>query len=578
MLFLKIQTDCSDDDERVFESSIIYWRIKVRNVCLSLVTTVTICVVSLFLSEKTYAQSAPQPAVVVSLAPLGEQMKDLKYLVNASGFGQMNFFIQAQVKHFAAGIALDRPSGMMLFFQGDDPEPKWLGFVAVENVEAMLDRIAEFADVDEEDDQILISPENGDEIVAKEVNGYLLIADDKEMFALAPASPAAELGDLPNNHNVAARVFGQRIPQELRQKGIDLISEGYARQMEELGKDGDELFDTQLEQIKSFVNDTEEIMVGFQADKELGKLSAKVIFRGTPGSELAKRCNVMKDLTTGKFSGFLNSEAAFNANMRAKIIKEDIESYNTLLDQLRKQLLEEIDADGELDEEEFAELETLADDMISVLKETIAEGEFDGGALMMVDKGSMNFAGGAKIASPQKLEKSIKSLVEMAQEKSGDVIDAKFNSGSYDGITFHTINVSVPSDEEEVRKVVGDKMTIMVGIGTDSAYVCGGSDPLPLLKASIEKSKTTAELESLNQYNVFLAPVLRFASGITPEPALEKMAEALAENGKDRISIFSDVIENGIESRLEMEDGILSLIQAGFEAAQAGAFQDVDEF
>ena len=56
------------------------------------------------------------------------------------------------------------------------------------------------------------------------------------------------------------------------------------------------------------------------------------------------------------------------------------------------------------------------------------------------------------------------------------------------------------------------------------------------------------------------------------------MAEALAENGKDRISIFSDVIENGIESRLEMEDGILSLIQAGFEAAQAGAFQDVDEF
>jgi len=404
-----------------------------------------ICVVSLFPSEKTYAQSAPKPAVVVSLAPLGEQMNDLKYLVNASGFGKMNFVIQAQVKHFTAGIDRVRPSGMMMFFNGDDPEPQWLGFVAVENVDDMLDRIADFADVDEDDDMIMISPDNGDEIVAKEVDGYLFIADDKEMFALAPAQPAKVLGDLPNNYNLAARVFGQRIPQELRQKGIDLISEGYARQMEELGKDDDELFDTQLEQIKSFVNDTEEIMIGFQADKESGKLSSKVVFRGTPGSELAKRCNVMKDLTAGKFTGFLNSEAAFNANMRAKIIKEDIESYHALLDQLREQVLEEVDADGELDDDEFTKLETLADDMISVLKETIAQGEFDGGAVMMMDKGRMNFAGGAKIVNPAKLEESIKSFVEMAQEKAGDKIEVKFNSESFDGISFHSVNVLIPS-------------------------------------------------------------------------------------------------------------------------------------
>ena len=565
--------------EAVPESSIVNWRTKVRNVCLSLITTMAICAVSLFPSEKTYAQSAPKPAVVVSLAPLGEQMNDLKYLVNASGFGKMNFLIQSQVKHFTAGIDRERPSGMMLFFQGDDPEPQWLGFVAVEDVDDMLDRIADFADVDEENDLIMISPENGDEIIAKEVDGYLFIADDKEMFNLAPASPATVLGDLPDNFNLAARVFGQRIPEELRQKGIDLISEGYARQMEELGKDDDELFDTQMEQIKSFVNDTEEIMIGFQADKETGKLATKMVFRGTPGSELAKRCNAMKDLAPGKFTGFLNSGSAFNANMRGKIIEADIQSYNTLLDQLREQMLEEIDADGELDDDEFSKLETLADDVISVLKETIEGGEIDGGAVMMMEKGVMNFASGVKVLNTPKLEKSIKSLAEMAQEKSDDIVDVKFNSGSYDGVTFHTVTLSIPSDEEEMLKILGDKFTIMVGIGTESVYLGVGNDPLPLLTASIEKSKTAAELESLNQYNIFLGPILRFASGITPEPALEAMADKLEENGKDRISAFSDVIENGIESRLEMEDGILALIQAGVEAAQAGAFQgDVDEF
>ena len=127
-----------------------------RNVCLSLMTTMAICVVSLFPSEKTYAQPAPKPAVVVSLAPLGEQMNDLKYLINASGFGKMNFLIQSQVKHFTAGIDRDRPSGMMLFFKGDNPEPQWLGFVAVENVDDMLDRIADFADVDEDEEMIFI--------------------------------------------------------------------------------------------------------------------------------------------------------------------------------------------------------------------------------------------------------------------------------------------------------------------------------------------------------------------------------------------------------------------------------------
>jgi hypothetical protein len=373
-------------------------------------------------------------------------------------------------------------------------------------------------------------------------------------------------------------VFGQRIPQSLRQKGIDLISQGYARQMEELGKE-DSGFDTQMEQIKSFVNDTEEIVIGFQADKESEKLSTEMIFRGTPGSELAKRCNASKDLAPGKFTGFLNSEAAFNANLRAKILEEDIEIYNALLDQLQEQILDEVDADGELNDEEFTKLETLADDMISVLKETISEGEFDAGAVLMMNKGSMNFATGSKVANPEKIEKSFKSLVEMAQEKSSNVFDANFNSESYEGISFHTINISVPSDEEEARQVLGEKAIIMLGIGTDSVYLCAGNDPFPLLKASIEKSKTPTELDSLNQYNAFLAPILRFASGVTPEPALEKMAAMLEENGKDRLSFFSDVIENGVESRFEMQDGILSLIQAGFEAAQAGAFQgDVDEF
>ena len=550
-----------------------------RNLFLSAIATVALCTTALLPAPKVYSQSAPEPAVVVSLAPMGEQMNDIKYLVKASGFGNMNFLIQSQIKHFTAGIDRKRPSGAMLFFEEDDPQPKWLAFVAIEDVESLLDRIADFADVDEGDDYTTITPGDGQELLLKQVDDYLYVADNEEMFQMIPAAPQTVLGDLPTKYNFSARVFGQRIPEALRQKGIALIMEGYERQMEELGEEQDELLDTQMEQIKSFVNDTDEIMIGFNADKETGLLSSKMIIRGTPGSELAKRCNVMKDMPKTRFAGFINPEAAFNASVMAKIIEEDIESYNGMLDQLRDQAIGEIDDDGELSDEEITKLESITDDLIAVLKETIATGEMNGAAVMKMQKGSMNFASGFKISDPQKLEKSVKSLIEMAQEKADTVLDVKFNSGNYDDVTFHNVDVSIPDDEEEAQKVFGDSVQVIVGIGKETAYLAFGKDPLTTLTSSIEQSKTAEQPKDPNQYNVYLSPILRFASGVTAEPALVEMAETLEESGKDRISVFSNVIENGIESRLEMQDGILALISAGFKAAQAGAFQgDVDEF
>ena len=550
-----------------------------KNVCLSLMTTWVACAVALLPSQTSFAQSAPQPAVVVSFAPMEEQLNDMKYMVEASGFGNMNFLIQSQLKHFTSGIDSNRPSGVSLFFEGDDPQPKWLGMLAIENVDDLLDRIADFADVDEDGDMITIIPPTDEEIYAKEKNGYLFIVDDEKMFDRIPASPVDTLGDLPSQFNLAARVFGQRIPKALRQKAIELINEGYTRQMEELGEANDEFLDAQMEQIKSFVNDTEEMMIGFAADEEAGKFTSKVIFRSTPGSELAKRCNVMKDMSAGNFTGFVNPESAFDSNMTAKLVKEDIDGYKTLLDQVRSQILEEIDADGELNESEFEELENLADEVVAVLSETVESGVLAGGAVMMLEDGSMNFASGLKLADPKRLEASIRSLAEMAQQKAGDLVELKFESGSHDDIVFHTVNVTVPEFEEEAQNVLGDKVSIVIGIAGDAAYLGVGQDPVPLLISSIDKSKTPQELESLTQYNVYLTPILRFASKITSEAGLTQMVDVLEESGKDRISVFSDVIENGIESRIEMQDGILALIKTGAEAFQSGAFQsETDEF
>ena len=61
-------------------------------------------VVALPQHRSAVAQSAPQPAVVVSIASLDQQTATTNYLVDKSGFGQFKFLIKTQMKHFTQGI------------------------------------------------------------------------------------------------------------------------------------------------------------------------------------------------------------------------------------------------------------------------------------------------------------------------------------------------------------------------------------------------------------------------------------------------------------------------------------------
>ena len=57
-------------------------------------------------------------------------------------------------------------------------------------------------------------------------------------------------------------------------------------------------------------------------------------------------------------------------------------------------------------------------------------------------------------------------------------------------------------------------------------------------------------------------------------PEITAMAEQLSENGGDLMRGYSKHVPNGIFTRLEMQDGILSLIKIGYEAAQGGFDND----
>ena len=57
----------------------------------------------------------------------------------------------------------------------------------------------------------------------KEQTGWVFIAQAKEHLTGLPADPAALLGTLPKDYNVAVKVLGNNIPAELKQFGVDQI-------------------------------------------------------------------------------------------------------------------------------------------------------------------------------------------------------------------------------------------------------------------------------------------------------------------------------------------------------------------
>ena len=58
-----------------------------------------------------------------SIKQIDEQISDVKYLMDAAGFGQMMFFVDAMIKPYTSGIDGKKDAGLMLFFADDSPMP-----------------------------------------------------------------------------------------------------------------------------------------------------------------------------------------------------------------------------------------------------------------------------------------------------------------------------------------------------------------------------------------------------------------------------------------------------------------------
>lgn len=531
-----------------------------------------IAAASLLATERGFCQSAPEPAVIISIASIDEQLDDVEYLANAASeeMGQMSGLLKMQARGFTRGIDTTKSAGMMMYFNEDSPQPTTIGFVPLENMDDMLDTLAGFAEIDEGDDIVTIIADSGQEISMKQVGNYAFMSDQPGNLEDVPKDPSKLIGKMAEQYNIAATVYPQRIPEGLRDMAMGLIQQGAEQNMQML----DEIdpvqaeiqqqnFEMQMQQMENLFNDTEEMVLGMAADQKAEAIYFDLVMTAKPGSEMAEQISASKKAGASRFGGFLMDGAAMTANMTSQIAPNQKEQTLAVIKNSKEQIQEMLDANPNMTDAQAEMTEELVDSLLDVVMQTVEDGRMDMGAVMMMSDGEMNFAMGVEAANPKKLEDAVKDVVKMVEKQVGDQVQFNLNAGSHRGTTFHEILVEIPSSEEEAQQIFGDQLTLVIGIAKDAVYFAMGSGPEDILKQAMDKSAESSESKANMpmQVNFYLSPILKFASGIQGMEMMEMMSDTLQPGG-DRIQIRSEFIDNGTKTRFEIQDGILELLGA----------------
>lgn len=550
-----------------------------KSVCKFLMLSMLMGVTMLMPSLAT-AQSRPDPSIVISIANFEEQLSDVEHLLEASGFPEMKFMAKVAINGYTGGLDKSKPAGVMLYFGEEMAPPKFVGFAPVSDLDTILDTLGNMRmDIEEEGDMTIVVAPSGDEIMVKEQGGYAYFSMDEGMLEDLPAAPAKSLGELPKKYNMAAKIMPQKIPAAMKEQVMAMIKEGSEQTLENMGDDIQsdlqrKNLELQMKQLDMVMNETDEIMIGMAVDQDNKSLYTDIKFAAKAGSSLAKKIANSKATSPTRFSGFLMKNAMMTVNASGRMDADDAKTYSDLLDQAKDSVFEEIE-NGDLSDSEIDVVKDAIVDMTDVMKQSLKEGVFDGGAVVMLDGKNMNAAAGLHVADPGKIEATVKKLVPMIKEKAGDRITVKLDVAKKNGINFHEILVPIPEEEEEARDALGPEIKLILGMGKKSLYIAGGTDPMPVLEKAMNGTEPATDMQ---QVNFYLAPLLKTIARINAPPEVQLMADKLAETGNDRISVVTNLIENGTETRMEMQEGILALIKVGFESFQAGGAIPADDF
>ncbi|MCC9606309.1 hypothetical protein LOC68_18520 [Blastopirellula sp. JC732] len=510
---------------------------------------------------------------VVSIAPFEKVLGDVQYLTEIADHDEIGLTVAMMSAPFTQGIDKSRPVGVVV--RTDGQQFNYIGFIPVTNLKALLlilrDQIGEPQDMG---DGVFVL-EGPLPIYYKEVEGWVFVAQDKESLADVPAKPADLLANLPKDYDLAAKVNLDNIPELFREMLIAQMRNGIELSLEQEQGESDEDFaqrqqmvELQVAQLERMLTEITDLTIGWNVDKEAGKTYVDVAYNVAPGSKIAEQLALNKGVTSD-FSGFLSNGSAGTIHISSKIAPEEIGTTVKQLNAGRQKAFMEIEDNPDLDDKSRDAATRLIDLSMDALIETIKAGKIDMGITVDLAPNKMTFLMGAFVADGKRVEDGFKEILKMVEDQP-NFPGVKWNADSHQGVAFHVIEGPVPADEEEARKLFGEKLIIVLGIGEKSAYMSIGNDAIAKLKKVIDDSLAGAGQPTTSPATLMVSakPILEFILSIDESAPIAAALDALGDQNA-QLTINGTITDTSATTRINLDSGVIKAIAVAAAVKQA---------
>jgi len=424
-------------------------------------------------------------------------------------------------------------------------------------------------------------------------NNWLFISNTAGALAKAPQDPPAILGQLVGDYDLAVRLSLNNMPESWRQLGTAWIQmgmqQGLQKRDDETGEqfaERQKLAELQVEQLTRTLNEVDSITLGWAVDPAQQRTYLDFVYLFLPGSKMAEQVAAYGQSRTN-FAGFYQPDAAatltFSSKSDPQVIQQEIAQLEATMRTMREQLNKAIDESDDLANEPETRdaLKAAAGEFLDAWETTVKAGEVDGGAALRVASDSLTFVAGVLVQQPSKIESALKKIELAAQKKTDSKSPGvKWNAARHSGVTFHTLTVPVPEDQQAPRKVFGSELNVAIGVADKAVYLALGRDYLDALKQAIDASAAEPQ-KAVPPFElaISLGPIMEMAAAQADEGEQRELILAMANvlrneaPGRDHIRAVGLSIPNGLRCRFEAEEGVLRAIGKAAEEAQRQQLQ-----
>lgn len=521
------------------------------------------------------AVNATEPVLVVTLASVNKLMQDINYLSSVIGQPQAGGMFTMMAGTFTQGVDMDQPIAVLVPLVDGMPEP--IAMLPTSDIRGVLKRLeAQTGPVDELDDGTLVIAIGASTVYVRQSGAWAVLARNRALLDVAPADPTTLFKGLGNNYDIAFRLKMQLVPAQTRETLANQLRQGFEQTMQNQGDDADanrEMAEGTLKQLEQFIQDTDELQFGWNIDQAQKQIAIDVSFTAVPGTKLAEMYGGQRTIPS-RFASVIRDDAAGYYHAATSISPALVEQTRNSTQLSIQAIKNAIANEDDLTAEQIDQINELIDRLSELAVASIAEGKADVGALLLADANKMQFVLGAFVSDGNEAAAIVKDVAEKLKNEP-DAPRFKFNQGTYKDVNLHVMEVDIPEDKDEARKVFGETAVLHIGTAPKAVYLAFGRGSDALLKQLVDAGASdNGGDRPVGQLRVQLLPILQYVQSVEANDAVSAMIDALSRApDPGLLRAVNDAIPNGQETRVILGEGLLQAVGAAVRHAQQKQLQ-----